>query len=187
MSEGTEVDLEQLAAQAAGGDTESLDRLLAAIESQRLARGAIRRLILNDADAEDAHQDVLIAVSRGIGGFRGDARFTTWLAAIARNVSIGYLRRRREHEPLDDDRPEPYAQTALSSMIATRSDVRAAVAALPEHYRSVIELRDIEGHSYNEVAQRLGLEIGTVRSRLARGRAMVAASAAPDTGEDGAR
>ncbi len=164
--------LDGLAADAGGGDAAALDQLLSLIDAHRLGRGPIRSLIVNDADADDVAQDVLIKVAAGIGGFRGESRFTTWLHTVARNCAIAHLRRRRDDTTLREQ--DLSLQRRVSSLIATRDDLRAAIEDLPEHYRAVIVLRDVHGRSYAEVARQLDLEVGTVRSRLARGRALLA-------------
>lgn len=170
--------LDGLAAKGSKGDTDSLDGLLRLVDEHRLARPSIRRLVVNDADVDDVNQDVLIRISQNISSYRGDARFTTWLYSIARNAAIDFLRRQREHDTLaDDDRLS--AAERVSSMIATRNDLQAAVDALPEHYRVPLQMRDMEGHSYEQIADSLGIELNTVRSRIARGRALVATSLQP--------
>lgn len=165
-------DLDAIALRAAAGDVQSLDRLLTIIDTERLARPAIRSLIIDDADADDLAQDVLIKLSSGITTFKGTAKFTTWLHTVARNCAINHLRRKRSDVELRDDDVSPTQR--VSSIISNRHDIQAALDALPEHYRSVVVLRDIDGRTYADIAQRLGIEIGTVRSRLARGRAMAA-------------
>ncbi len=166
------VDLDALALRAAGGDVRALDHLLTVIDTERLARPAIRSLIVDDTDADDLAQDVLIKVSSGITTFQGNAKFTTWLYTVARNCAINHLRRNRADVELRDDDVSPTQR--VSSIISSRHDIEAALSALPEHYRNVVVLRDVDGLSYADIAQRLGIEVGTVRSRLARGRAMAA-------------
>lgn len=165
-------DLDALAIKAAGGDMASLDRLLSVIDNERLARPAIRSLIVNDTDADDLAQDVLIKVSSGIKTFKGDAKFTTWLHTVARNCALNHLRRQRHDVELRDDDISPTER--VSSIISNRRDIESALAALPDHYREVVILRDVEGLSYTDIADRVGIELGTVRSRLARGRALAA-------------
>lgn len=165
--------LDRLAAAAAGGDRGSLDRLLAVVDRYRLSRSAVRRLVVDDGDAEEVYQDVLIRVARHIDGFAGEARFTTWLYTVARNAAIDHLRRQKKVEPLDEDQLMSDAQR-ISSMIASRADIRAVLDSLPEHYRTVVTLRDVDGLPYEDIAARLDLPLNTVRSRLARGRAIMA-------------
>ena len=167
--------LDRLATAAAHGEVDALDDLLTLVDNHRLARGAIRRLIVNDTDADDVAQDVLIKVASGIGSFRGQAKFTTWLHTVARNAAIAHLRRSRDDVTLGDDERQSPTQR-VSSLIAGRDQLRTAIDALPDHYREVLLLRDVDGHDYASIAERLSIEVGTVRSRLARGRAMVARS-----------
>lgn len=171
--------LDALAVHAAQGSSSALEVLLRLIDEHRLDRVAIRRILIDDDQADDAHQDTLIAVARSVRGFRADSAFTTWLYALARNIAIDHLRRRRESVPLTSDLQPVTAAQRLSSMIALRTDLRAAVSDLPEHYRVVVVLRDVEQRSYREIAELLDLELNTVRSRLSRGRALLAAAMGP--------
>lgn len=171
--EGHDGDLDELAAAASGGDVAALDALLRAVDDLGLARRAVRTVLVVEPDVDDVVQDVLIAVAEGIAGFRGDARFTTWLHGIARHKAIAHLRRRRVDEALPDDLPTDAAR--VSSVLATRATVHELVARLPAAYRDVVVLRDLEQRPYAEVAERLGLNEHTVRTRAARGRALAAA------------
>ncbi len=165
--------IDHLAGLAASGDDGALDLLLAVIEAEDLAGPAIRRVVSSPQDTQDVAQDVLLAVARSIGGFQGTARFTTWLHRVARNTAISYLRRLRSTDPLGDD--EPVSESArLSSVIAGRAEVRAALDQLPPTYRDPVVLRDLQQLSYQEVADRLGLNLNTVKSRIARGRGLLA-------------
>lgn len=165
--------LNQLAA-SAGQSATSLDVLLRLVDEYGLDRPAIRRVLVDDDQADDAHQDVLIAVAQGIERFRGDAAFTTWLHSVARYVAIDHLRRRKETQQLGDDDHLPTAAAKLSSLIASRSDLAAAVNALPEIYRQPVILRDVEQHTYADIAATLDIQLNTVKSRISRGRALVA-------------
>lgn len=167
--------LDRVALSAAAGSDHSLDLLLALVVEFELVAPAVRRLVSNRPLIEDIEQDVLFAVSHSIHGFRGESKFTTWLYSLARNVTIGHLRTDRKattltvDDLLDDGRPR-----RMSSQIAQRHVVRQAIESLPPNFRQTVFLRDIEGLSYSEIAQREGLELNTVRSRLSRGRAMLA-------------
>ena len=116
---------------------------------------------------------MLLAVARSIGGFQGSARFTTWLHTVARNTAIGYLRRLRSTDQLGPDEPASES-VRLSSIIAGRAAVQAALDKLPPTYREPVVLRDVQQLAYQEVADRLGLNLNTVKSRIARGRALLA-------------
>lgn len=93
---------------------------------------------------------------------------------IARNRVVDHLRRQRATSPLPPEDLGPAER--MSSIIATRATVRDVLAALPEPYREPVVLRDVEGLSYAEVGERLGRGVGTVKSQVSRGRALVAAS-----------
>ena len=114
-------------------------------------------------------------VAEGIGGFRSTARFTTWLHQVSRHKAIDHLRRRR-HVPASDHDLEAMGDAQrISSLIASRSTLADVIRTLPPAYRDAVVLRDVEHHSYEEVAERLGLNLNTARTHIARGRALVAA------------
>ena len=155
----------------------------------------------NDADAQDALQDALIALARGIRRFDGRAAFGTWSYRVATNACLDELRRRSRRpvpgpvgvgtiadggDGLSDHlgRPLPGAAPAGRpsgaagdggiSAIADRVDVDAAVAQLPADFRAAVVLRDLCDLDYGEIARVLDIPAGTVRSRIARGRAQLA-------------
>jgi RNA polymerase sigma factor (sigma-70 family) len=165
--------LDAVAAAAAAGSQDAIELLVWAVDELALARPAIRRVVINETDVEDVAQDALIAVAVGIGTFRGDARFTTWLTKIARFKAIDHLRRKRDEAHLDET--EPGDAVRISSMLASRTDLQEVLAALPDLYRHAIVLRDVRQLSYNEVARRLEINLNTAKSRVARGRALLAA------------
>ncbi|MFV0258781.1 MAG: RNA polymerase sigma factor [Acidimicrobiales bacterium] len=169
--------LNNLALDAAAGSADALDTLLQIVDDQRLAASTVRRFIINDELVDEATQDTLIAVAESIHKFRSEAKFTTWLYSVARNVAVGHLRRMNPDVPLDTAESAIVgASRRLSSVVAERAAIRDAVDALPVHYRDTVMLRDVERRSYEEIAEELGIQLNTVRSRLARGRAMLAAA-----------
>jgi RNA polymerase sigma-70 factor (ECF subfamily) len=129
-----------------------------------------RRLTANDADAADATQEALIAVVRGLPRFDGRSQFSTWVYRIAVNASIDELRRRAR-------RPVPGLETLhvaaypSDETVATTVDVESAVMQLPVDYRAPVVLRDMCGLDYAEISEILEIPAGTVKSRIARGRA----------------
>ncbi len=167
--------LESVARSAAAGDGQALDLLLRLIDDHRLAMRTVRRLIVNDADAEEVGQDVLVAVARGIHRFQGSARFSTWLYSVSRNIAISRLRGRDPDLPTDQ-LERAGAARRVSSMVAEQQLVRDALATLPDHYRVVVSMRDLERCSYQDIATALDLEINTVKSRINRGRGLLAAA-----------
>lgn len=166
--------LDELAVAAAQGSDDALEELIWAVDKLALGRRAVHRVILNEPDVDDVTQDVLIAVAESIGSFRGEARFTTWLHQVARYKAIAHLRRQRDEAALDEEL-EVTDSVRISSLLAGRDRVDALLAVLPEHYRAAVALRDLDQLPYEEVAQRLDISLGTVKSRVARGRALVAA------------
>lgn len=166
--------LDPMAARAASGALDALDLLLWAVDDLGLALPAIRRIVINEADVDDVAQDVLIAVAEKVSTFRGESRFTTWLSRVARNKAIAHLRCKREETDLAGMELSDTAR--ISSQLASRATLHGVIAGLPDHYQRAVVLRDVEQLSYEQVAQRLELNLNTVKSHVARGRALVAAS-----------
>ncbi len=174
-SDGDSKVLDSIAVSAADGSPYSLELLLGLIVEHDLAGPSIGRVVNTATTIEDVEQEVLVAVARSVHRYRGDAKFTTWLYALARNVAVSHLRKIRPTSELGaDDLLDDGARRRMSSLVAERDVVREAIHSLPPKFRQTVLLRDIEGLSYAEIAEREGLEINTVRSRLSRGRAMLA-------------
>lgn len=163
--------LEMLATRA-GDDPLATLLLIETMDETGLARAAVARVLVDESAVEDVSQEVLIAVARSVGSFRGDARFTTWLFQLARNRAVDHLRRQRATAPLDGH--DVGEVERMSSIIATRASARAMVESLPERYRDVIRLRELEQWSYADIAEHLQLNPNTVKARVARGRALLA-------------
>jgi RNA polymerase sigma-70 factor, ECF subfamily len=164
---------ERLAAAAAGGDRGALDTLLARHVDR--IHGLCRRLLGNDHDALDATQEALIAITRGIRSFDGRSRFTTWCYRVTTNAALDEVRRRQRRPTPAETLPEPSgSQAAPDDRIADMLDVDAALATIPPEYRAAVALRDLADLDYAEIAVVLGVPAGTVRSRIARGRAALA-------------
>ncbi|HEX5365950.1 MAG TPA: RNA polymerase sigma factor [Acidimicrobiales bacterium] len=164
--------LELLARRAAGGSLLAADLLATVVDDVGLARAGVRRVLVDESEVDDVTQDTLVSMTASLGSFTGEASFVTWLFTIARRRAIDHLRRRRATEPLAPDEVGEAAR--ISSLVATRTAVRAMVARLPDSYRRAVELRDIERLPYGEVARRLGQNVNTVKSHVARGRALLA-------------
>ena len=155
--------------------------------------GAARRLTRNDADAEDLVAETVSRAWRALGTLECEAAFRSWMFRILNNTFVSGLRRadaRPKTEPIDGDGDggeetgfslfeqmhQPFLlwfgnpeQEFLDKLL--REDLERALASLPEHYRVVVILSDVEEFSYTEIAHTLQVPVGTVRSRLARARA----------------
>jgi RNA polymerase sigma-70 factor (ECF subfamily) len=173
-----------LVAAAQGGDREALDRLLRRHQDQVYALA--RRLTGNHTDALDATQEALVAIVRGLPRFDGRSAFSTWVYRVATNACLDELRRRsrRSADPLpevEDPSWQPPGHAASgrsdpSGPVADRIDIDRALATLPTDFRAPVVLRDLCGLDYAEIAEVLDIPPGTVRSRIARGRAALARS-----------
>lgn len=177
MDDPTSVD-EALVARAQDGDSRALEQLLRRHHDNVLA--VCHRLCRDRGDAEDAAQEALISIVRGLGRFDGRARFSTWVYRVTTNCCLDELRRRRRRpDPLDDrDLPEVRASDPGPEQLAEGRDERrmlaAALAELPEEFRVPLVLRDVADLDYAAIGDILELPAGTVRSRIARGRTRLA-------------
>jgi RNA polymerase sigma-70 factor, ECF subfamily len=157
----------RLVARFQRGDEDAFDEL---VERHRRRIYSLVCRLASPAEADDLAQEVFIAAYRALPGFRGDSAFSTWLYRITVHVCSHHLRRRRlDTTDLDEQQPswerdhDP-ERSAMSSELQTR--VREAIEQLPYKLRLVVVLRDLQGLSYEEIAQVVGCPIGTVRSRL---------------------
>jgi RNA polymerase sigma-70 factor (ECF subfamily) len=184
---------DQLVRAAQSGDGAALEALLRS-QLDRV-HGICRRMCGNDADAEDATQEALISVVKGLPAFDGRSAFSTWVHRVTTNACLDQLRRaaRRPQvagrvdatpsEPdgrsrsIDPADPEPGVEDRLPDRLA----IDAALGSLPEEFRIVVVLRDHVGLDYAEIAATLDLPPGTVRSRISRGRARLAELLGPST------
>ncbi len=163
-------DDDALAGRAAAGDRRALEELLERHADR--VHALCRRVVVNREDALDATQEAMIAIARGIRRFDGRSAFTTWMYRVATNAALDELRRRRRRPvPTDVLDEPPTGTTGVADVVAARVDVDAALARLPEDFRVAVVLRDLCDLDYAEIAAVLGVPGGTVRSRIARGRA----------------
>jgi len=139
--------------------------------------------MLGDADAAaDVAQDTFIAVLRKLDGFRGDAAFTTWLHRVVVNACYDELRRTRRRPMLHvlaDDGPEHEAGPPApdhADEVAGTHDAAAAIASIPEEFRMAVVLADVHDMAYEQISKVLDVPVGTVKSRVHRGRLALAAT-----------
>jgi RNA polymerase sigma-70 factor (ECF subfamily) len=157
------------------GDAPAFEELV--MTYQHRVFGVALRMLGNRAEAEEVAQEAFVRAHRALGDFRGDAKLSTWLFAITSRLCLNRLasgerRLVRQGEDallrLSDAGPRPDAALERREL---ETALGRAIAELPEDRRIVVMLRDLEGLSYEEIAEVLELELGTVRSRLHRARA----------------
>lgn len=166
-------------AAARNGDQESFEKLVRLYEKRVFSLTS--RMCRNSADAEEAAQEAFLAAWQALPAFRGDASFATWLYRLVSNACVDILRREGRHQAmagpsLDDEEssPEPPDKSPSPHALAERAELRrqieAGLAALPPEYRQVLILREIHQCTYDEIAQICSIDLGTVKSRINRGR-----------------
>lgn len=169
------MDEAELVGAARSGDRQAFDELVRRtfVETFTLAR----RLSGNEEDARDVVQDAYLRAWKGIGKFRGDAAFSTWLYRITANAAASNLQRRRRHrsepfaddyEPADPGSEELVSQGAESAEALDR--IAAALDDLPAKLRSVVVLKDVYGMSHEAIAGELGITVSAAKVRLHRAR-----------------
>jgi RNA polymerase sigma-70 factor (ECF subfamily) len=186
----------QLVLRAQGGDKRAFELLV--VKYQRKLGRLLSRFVRDPAEVEDVTQEAFIKAYRALPAFRGESAFYTWLYRIAINTAKNYLvamgRRAptstgidlEDAENFDDadqlrDTNTPESELEGKQIAAA---VNKAVGALPEDLRTAITLREIEGLSYDEIANVMNCPIGTVRSRIFRAREAIAAELRPLLGTD---
>lgn len=189
MSE-RDVDAE-LVARVQQGDKRAFDLLV--LKYQRKIMRLLSRMLRDPGDVEDVAQEAFIKAYRALPQFRGDSAFYTWLYRIAINTARNWqaANARRPSAPyvIETEDGETFSQidnlTDIStpeSLMASRQiveTVNSAIGTLPEELRTAIILREIEGMSYEDIAQTMQCPIGTVRSRIFRAREAIAAQLRP--------
>ncbi|MBS0308855.1 MAG: RNA polymerase sigma factor RpoE [Proteobacteria bacterium] len=188
----TERDIDQLLVERVQrGDKRAFELLV--IKYQRKLMRLVSRLVRDQAEAEDVVQEAFIKAYRALPQFRGDAAFYTWLYRIGINTAKNYLVTQGRRAPTSTDVDAEEAETfdegerlrdinTPESMLATKQiaeTVNLAMNALPEELRMAITLREIEGLSYDDIAEMMGCPIGTVRSRIFRAREAIAEKLRP--------
>ena len=167
------------------GDPEAFDNLITRYSGDIYA--VLFRITESPEDAADLTQETFLSALRSIKSFRGESELKTWLTRIAINHSRNRFRwwkRRKKDATISLDSPVGDTDNSVGDSIAGEGEsaeevvlrqereraLRKALTQLPEHYREAIVLCDIEGYSYDEIAAALEINIGTVKSRIARGR-----------------
>ena len=158
-------------AQAKKGDAEAFAYLVETYETSvyRLAL----RMCGNAHDAEEVAQEAFVAAWKGMPGFRGESKFSSWLYQLTTNAAIDFLRREKRHRattPIEDevDLAAPGTPQQSAEAAEVRQALQQALDALTPEHRQIFLLRQMRQLSYEEIGQLLGLESGTVKSRLSR-------------------
>jgi RNA polymerase sigma-70 factor, ECF subfamily len=164
----------ELAQRAARGDMHAFEELFRL--HRRLVYGLCLRMMQDVAEAEDVTQEVFVLLFRKIGGFRGEASFTTWLHRLTVNQVLMRFRKNksRREEALEDENLQPHESVRQpfprASQLIDRVALENAIAKLPPGYRAAFILHDIEGYEHEEVARLLGCAVGTSKSQLHKAR-----------------
>lgn len=168
---------ERLISHAVAGDSAAFSELMA-LHERRMYAVALR-ICANREDAQDCLQDAMLRIYRSLGSFKGQSSFSTWVYRITMNTCLDELRRRKSRNatsldnlldngwsPSDNgNAPEKYALASEQRRVIDR-----AIAELPDDMRAAVVLRDVQGFSYDEIAEMLEANIGTIKSRISRGR-----------------
>jgi len=194
---GNDVDRE-LVARAQKGDKRAFELLVEKYQ-RKLAR-LLSRFVRDPSEVEDVTQEAFIKAYRALPAFRGDSAFYTWLYRIGINTAKNYLmalgRRAPTSTEIEAEEAEGFEEadqlrdinTPESVLLSNEigATVNATIAELPEELRTAIQLREIEGMSYEDIARIMDCPIGTVRSRIFRAREAIAERLRPllDTGKD---
>lgn len=163
------------------GDASAFEELVAAYEKN--VYNLALRMTGSPEDAEDMAQEAFLKAYNSIHSFRGDSKFSVWLYRIVSNVCLDFLRKRSKRQTVslsaeDEDGEEvqidladtAQSPEALLEKKLTRESVRRGLRQLPPDARQILLLREIQGLSYEEIGETLGLEPGTVKSRIFRAR-----------------
>jgi len=195
----SEREVDQLLVERAQRGDKRAFELLVEKYQRKLAR-LLSRLVRDPGEVEDVTQEAFVKAYRALPSFRGDSAFYTWLYRIGINTAKNYLvamgRRAPTSNEVDAEEAEGHADgeqlrdiNTPESLLLTKeigNTVNAAIESLPEELRSAIQLRELEGMSYEEIAKLMDCPIGTVRSRIFRAREVIAERLKPllDTAAD---
>jgi len=188
----SERDVDQLLVERAQRGDKHAFELLVAKYQRKLVR-LISRIVRDPAEVEDVAQEAFIKAYRALPQFRGESAFYTWLYRIAVNTAKNFLVAQGRRAPTSTEKDAEEAETfedagqlrdinTPESILMSRQvamTVNAAMDKLPQELRTAITLREVEGMSYDEIAELMGCPIGTVRSRIFRAREAIATDLRP--------
>ncbi|WP_312279507.1 sigma-70 family RNA polymerase sigma factor [Oscillibacter sp.] len=167
---------QQLVKDARAGDADAFETLVLRYEKRVYALAL--RMCGNPADAQEAAQEALLSAWQSLPFFRGESSFSTWLYRLTSNASVDLLRREKRQRAVSlddgelsliipDNRLTPHEEAEQSEL---REAIRSGLKTLPDDYRAVLVLRELHQLSYQEISSALDVDLGTVKSRINRGR-----------------
>lgn len=172
---------QELVARAKAGDQEAFEQLV--LDNQNRVYSLTVRLVGDREEGADLAQEAFFKAWQGLSSFQGESSFSTWVYRLATNVCIDCLRRRKRRREVEDavsldDEEAGWAEPVDWSQDPQRQLERAELSravsrgleALPEHHKNVLVMRELSGLSYQEIGRALELDMGTVKSRIARAR-----------------
>ena len=171
----------ELVARAGAGDQEAFEQLVR--DNQNRVYSLAVRLVGDREEAADLAQEAFLRAWQGLSSFQGESSFSTWIYRLTTNVCIDYLRRKKRRQEVEpavslDDEDSGWAEPADVTQDPHRKLEEAergralarGLERLPEHQRQVLVMRELSGLSYQEIGAATGLDLGTVKSRIARAR-----------------
>lgn len=163
------------------GNVEDFELLV--LEHQKLVYNIALKMVGNAHDAEDVAQDAFVKAYNSLQNFRGDSKFSVWIYRLTSNVALDFLRTKKRHNHISfsqyNTEDEPMEIEVSDSRYAPETEfekkelqeaVNRGLLELPPDHREILLLRELSGLSYDEIAERLELEYGTVKSRIFRAR-----------------
>ncbi len=179
MLKYTDEEVSALVKRVKKGELSAFEELVVIYE--KFVYGTVLADVGNFHDAEDVSQEVFLKAWKGIGGYRGDSSFASWLHRIAKNAACDFMRKQQKRKEIPED-PTPFLQCVVSTELTPEeklleaegfSNIEEIINSLPEEQRTALIYRDLMGITYLEIADITGVTVGTVKSRISRGRETV--------------